>query len=70
MSDLDFKTATVICRFFNYYYLQDKGEIMKIQNLIQEVNDSLEKEERNATQETAPDEDWLEGTNARLPEVS
>ena len=43
---------------------------MKIRDLIEEVNYSLQNGERDVPSPTDPDEDWLEGTNARLPQVS
>ena len=43
---------------------------MKIRDLIEEVSYSLQNGERDVPPPTDPDEDWLEGTNARLPQVS
>ena len=43
---------------------------MKIRDLIEEVSYSLQNGERDVPSPTDPDEDWLEGTNARLPQVS
>ena len=50
--------------------LQEEEERREIENLIQQVRDSLQQEEGNVSDQTAPDEDWLEGTNARQPHVS
>ena len=43
---------------------------MKIRDLIEEVSYSLQNGERDIPSPTDPDEDWLEGTNARLLQVS